>query len=111
MTEPTLSCAIRAARPDDAEAVARLSTQLGYPATPGEAAAHLATLLADPTHAVFVAEVEGAVAGWLDACAVARLESAPYAEIGGLVVDEVRRGQGIGERLVEAAAAWAAERG
>jgi GNAT superfamily N-acetyltransferase len=58
-----------------------------------------------------VAEAAGEVAGWLHAATALRLESPPYAEIGGLVVEERRRGQGIGERLVRAAIGWAGERG
>ena len=34
------------------------------------------------------------------------LESDPYAEIGGLVVDERHRGSGIGQRLLEQAETW-----
>lgn len=58
-----------------------------------------------------MAEAAGEVAGWLHATTSFRLESPPYAEIGGLVVDEHRRGQGIGERLVRAAVDWAGGRG
>jgi GNAT superfamily N-acetyltransferase len=50
-------------------------------------------------------------AGWLHVAEIRTLESEPYAEIVGLVVDASRRSSGIGAFLVQAAIAWAAERG
>lgn len=101
---------IRSATPADAAALAALSGQLGYPSTPSQIAARLAAL-AEAGDAVRVAEVDGQAAGWIHAGGRRLLESEPYAEIAGLVVDEAHRGQGIGHRLVEAALDWARERG
>lgn len=100
---------IRAATATDAAALAELCTQLGYPAQPGEAAERLAAL--GPANSVLVAEEDGAVLGWIHVCGVRFFQSPPFAEIGGLVVDEASRGRGVGKLLVQAAIRWAAEQG
>ena len=100
---------VRHAIASDAAALAALSTQLGYPAKPEEAAKRLAAL--GPGNAVLVAEEVGAVVGWIHVCGVQFFQSPPFAEVGGLVVDEASRGRGVGKLLVEAAARWAAEQG
>jgi ribosomal protein S18 acetylase RimI-like enzyme len=109
---------LRPAHEDDAAAVAALSTQLGYPAVPEETAERLRSLAGHPDHAVLVAEDDTgdtpdphAVVAWIHIRGSHFVESAPFAEIAGLVVDERHRGKKIGESLVEAAAAWARERG
>ncbi len=102
---------IREAAADDAEAIAGLSTQLGYPAGAAETAERLAAIRAHEDHAVLVAEAGGRVVGWVHVFAACRIESEPFAELGGLVVEDAERGRGIGGRLVEAAESWAAARG
>ncbi|HKV10405.1 MAG TPA: GNAT family N-acetyltransferase [Thermoanaerobaculia bacterium] len=102
----------RPARPSDAAAIAVLATQLGYPSGPEESERRLRALAERSDHAVLVAEADdGAVVAWCHVGGALPVETDPFAEILGLVVDESRRGQGIGERLVEAAADWAAGHG
>lgn len=50
---------------------------------------------------------DGQALGWVHVFVCHLMESDPYAEIGGLVVDESRRGEGIGKLLLERAEAWA----
>jgi GNAT superfamily N-acetyltransferase len=102
---------VREATLSDAAALAALSTQLGYPSTPEEMTERLRALRERAANAVLVAEEDGAVAGWLHVCTMLFLESPPFAEVAGLVVDEAHRGKGVGKLLLEAAARWAAERG
>jgi len=105
---------LRPARPDDAEAVAALAAEWGYPAATDTYADRLATLCASPVHAVFVApSVAGdhALDGWLVIEARTTLGSGAFAEIAGLVVAGRARRGGTGRRLVAAAERWAAERG
>ena len=58
---------IRPARETDAEALAPLLAQLGYPFGSAEIAPVLAELLRDPTHHVLVAEDDGEVVGFVNA--------------------------------------------
>lgn len=103
---------VRPARIDDAEAVAVLAGQLGYPTTVAEARTRLARITGDPDHAALVVEVAGpGVIGWLHVFVARRLDCDPFAEISGLVVAEGFRGRRVGETLTHAALAWAAELG
>lgn len=113
MTPPSSipSPVVRPARPEDASALAPLSTQLGYPATTAEINARLAVILADPTQVVYVAELSGQVAGWVHAASYPTLESGAAVELRGLVVHENRRGMGLGRALVLQTEQWARERG
>ncbi len=96
----------------DAETVAGLSGQLGYPSTRAQIERRFRATEGDPDSRIFLAEgVDGAVLGWLHVFGVHLLESEGQAEIGGLVVDSRVKGQGVGTALVNAAEAWARERG
>jgi GNAT superfamily N-acetyltransferase len=103
---------IRSATQDDANALARLAGQLGYPVDAAELAWRLASILADREQAVLVADTPGAgVTGWIHICPAPRLIAPPFAEIGGLIVDERHRGQGAGRALLRAAEGWAQAQG
>jgi GNAT superfamily N-acetyltransferase len=101
---------IRGARAGDAAQLAELSTQLGYPTTAAQARVRL-ILLDDPERELLVADDDGRLAGFIDVHVQRVVESEPYAEVGGLVVAEGRRGDGVGAALLAAAAGWARERG
>jgi len=90
----------------DADPLAMLSGELGYPSTSAQIASRLDALPED--HRVWVAREEGGrVVGWIHAYVARHLVLDPYVEIGGLVVGEGARGRGIGPRLIEQACAWA----
>jgi GNAT superfamily N-acetyltransferase len=101
---------IRTAGTADAEALAALSAELGYPSTAEQVRARL-VLLDDPERTLFVAQAGGLVAGFIDVHVQRVVESEPYGEVGGLVVGAAHRGSGIGRALLEAAAAWSRQRG
>jgi GNAT superfamily N-acetyltransferase len=103
---------IRAPRTDDAVALARLSTQLGYPATPEQVVPRLEGILRDPMAVLFVAErASGEVAGFIHLMRQHLIEYDPRVEVAALVVDENCRGLGIGRALMARAEEWAVERG
>jgi GNAT superfamily N-acetyltransferase len=101
---------IRDAEPRDAEAVARLLDELGYPAGAGTVETRLERL-AIVGDRVLVAEVEGEVVGLAHLQVMPTIEhDRPAAKIGALVVEKSRRRGGIGRALVEAAEAEARAR-
>ena len=101
---------VRRATPEDAVSLTALAKQLGYPVTIAEAEERLALLSRHQAHAVFVAEPDTrGVTGWIHVFSALRIGSAPFAEIGGLVVDESCRGIGIGRLLIAAAERWSRE--
>jgi GNAT superfamily N-acetyltransferase len=103
---------IRLARPADSARIAELATQLGYPSNPDEICRRLEQIQLSDESSVFVAELdEGEIAGWIGMFVFRSIVDEPRVEISGLVVDEKRRSQGIGEKLLERAEQWARERG
>lgn len=95
----------------DTRAVAMLAQQLGYDGDPAAMAQRLLALRASSEHAVWVAEQAGRVQGWVHVFRAMRVESDPFAEIGGLVVEQQMRGTGLGRLLVQACADWARAQG
>jgi ribosomal protein S18 acetylase RimI-like enzyme len=102
---------IRRALAADADAIAALATELGYPTTPEEIRERLRFLLPLPSQFVAVAEAAEGILGWVAAEERVLLESGRRAEIVGLVVGATVRRHGIGSALVRAAESWAQERG
>jgi ribosomal protein S18 acetylase RimI-like enzyme len=103
---------IRPPADSDADAIARLMGELGYPSTPERVRARLERVAGDDGYAAFVAEVDGAVAGFLGLqTGWAYEHDRPFARILTLVVDARVRRRGVGARLVELGEGWARERG
>ena len=102
---------IRVATPSDAAAIARLTAELGYPLDEGAAAQRIAELGAMEREQLLVAEADGAVVAWIHGAMRVSVTAPPTVEIVGLVVEQERRGEGIGSHLVRAIEAWAMERG
>jgi GNAT superfamily N-acetyltransferase len=96
--------AIREAARGDAQQIAALLTQLGYPSTGDQVSQRLAYWLPDPMSLVLVAEHGGRIDGCLSLHAIPYLErTGRWARIESLVVDESSRGHGTGRSLVAAA--------
>jgi len=103
---------IRRASADDAAQLAELSRQLGYPAQPEEMKQRLERVRPDEEHALFVAERQGGgVVGWVHVFLYHSIENTTHTEVGGLVVDERCRSQGVGHQLLTRAEQWAREKG
>jgi GNAT superfamily N-acetyltransferase len=93
---------IRDARPEDATAIAALLGQLGYP-TEGRAVEGRLERLRIVGDRVVVAELDGTVVGLAHLQVSPAIEyERPAAKLAALVVDESRRGHGVGRALVEA---------
>ncbi|MFL6427214.1 MAG: GNAT family N-acetyltransferase [Acidobacteriaceae bacterium] len=102
---------IRLLRPEDADAVLRLSAELGYPADRESMLRRIEQIAGEANRAVLVACLDGQVVGWIDLSLEYHLQIDPVALIGGLVVYETVRNRGIGRELCEAAEDWARGRG
>jgi len=107
MTQPL----IRPACQEDYPHLTVLCEQMGYPCAPEEVAPRLSQITQDEHHALFVAEVDGEVVGWIHVVTYPLLEMDLHAELGGLVVDEGHREQGIGRLLMHRAEEWVRGRG
>jgi GNAT superfamily N-acetyltransferase len=101
---------IRLATVEDAERVAALSTQLGYPTSPEETGRYLAHIEQEPAHVFYVAAQDGWVVGWIHVRVRALVQVGRAGEIEGLVVDEAYRGRGIGRLLMQQSEQWMRER-
>ena len=103
--------ALRPAMLADAQAFARLATQLGYPSSPSQVEERMASVLDDPKHLILAAALGGRVVGWAHAYVCCLVESDTFAELGGLVVDESHRCKGVGGKLLEMVEDWARQKG
>ena len=103
---------VRPAEAADADSIASLCGQLGYPSTSEDIRRRLAETAGDADAAVLVADSRrDGVVGWIHVRALRLITRDACAEIGGLVVDESLRGRGIGARLMAAAEEWSRHRG
>ena len=102
---------IRPALATDADAIARLTTELGYPTSVDQIHTRLTALLPRDTQFIAVAESALRVVGWVAAEERMLLELGKRVELVGLVVAASARRSGIGARLVQQAESWARGRG
>jgi len=102
---------VRRATPADADEMARLSDELGYPAQPEQMQARLALLLPQARQFIAVAASEHALYGWISVERRLLIEYGERVEIVGLVVDARVRRSGVGKALVAAAEDWARAQG
>jgi predicted N-acetyltransferase YhbS len=103
---------IRPIEPRDAAEVCVLVKQLGYDRPCDQVTTWIQSVEeCSEFQAAFVACLAAEVVGWIEISIERRLQSAPYALIGGLVVKEGLRGRRIGLRLCERAETWSWERG
>lgn len=105
------SLTIRAITVADAEVAAKLSGELGYPASAQAMKERIQNLERLPDRAVFVACLAQVVVAWIDVGIVHHLQAESYGEIGGLVVSSDSRSRGVGHQLVARAEQWVLDRG
>lgn len=109
MTDTALT--IRPATIDDADAIATLLTDEGYPAGPSDITARLGRF-ASPAARVLVAEHEGTVLGFIALHTIPRFEHDDHiVRILALVVDPGARERGVGRALMAEAERIAVELG
>jgi GNAT superfamily N-acetyltransferase len=91
--------------------VQRLSGQLGYPLSVNEIEDNITEVISNKDHIAFVVLNNEKVIAWIHAFRAIFLESKPFVEIGGLIVDENYRGKGIGKQLIKRIKEWSLEKG
>jgi predicted N-acetyltransferase YhbS len=102
---------VRDALASDAMEIARLTTELGYPADEAAIQSRLVKLRGVQDQLVLVAVSGLEVVGWMQAHASVVLESGYRVEIVGLIVSPAARRRGVGRMLVQRAEQWAIELG
>lgn len=104
------SVTLRPATVGDAERIASLLTEEGYPAGASDIADRLGRF-GDGQGTVIVADLDGEVLGFVAVARLPRFEHGDWiARIVALVVEAGVRERGLGHLLMEAAEAWADER-
>ena len=88
----------------------RLAKQLGYSLLLTQIENNIREVANEKDHAAFVALFEEKIVGWIHAFRTVFIESRPFIEIAGLVVDENYRSKGVGKKLVEKIKEWSLEK-
>jgi GNAT superfamily N-acetyltransferase len=90
----------------DAEQIQLLSAQLGYKITVEQTIAQIISIQNDENAFAILATQNDEIFGWLHGFIAIRLESLPFAEIGGLIVDKNHQKQGIAKNLIQEFVHW-----
>jgi GNAT superfamily N-acetyltransferase len=98
---------IREISEKDAESVANLSIQLGYESNIAQTLNRIRQITSNNENCAFVAVIDDVIVGWIHGFYTLRIESDPFVEIGGLIVDETYRNLKIGKQLIESVNLWA----
>lgn len=99
---------IRPARLTDADALHRLNREeMGYDYPPEHTAQRLERLLNSATDRIFVADIDGAAAGYVHAQHYELLYADPMKNIMGIAVSSAHKRRGIGAALLAAVEEWA----
>lgn len=107
-----MECTIRPAVLGDCLAITRLNREeLGYDYPQEKTFAKLQACLANPAHAIFVAERGGEVVGYLHLEEYDVLYAGHMVNVLGIAVSSACRRQGVGRALLAAGEAWARSQG
>ncbi len=97
---------IRRAEIKDSYSISELCLQFGYKTDNYQLKSRLISILPNKDNCLFVAINNEKVLGWIHAFLSLRIESSPFVEIAGFVVDEKYRNMGIGKKLLDAVYNW-----
>ena len=103
---------IRKVRVEDAKFISELSLELCHVMTENEAKERLAKIIKRRDQVIFVAEHVGErVLGYAYVVLIYELLNGNQARLEGLIVDDVARGMGLGQKLMKSVEAWAKKKG
>ena len=106
-----MSIVMRAMTPNDIPATRMLLSQLGYELNTNEVERRYYAVRERGDHAVFVAEGDGQIIGFLHLYERPAFDKPPEVIVQAIVVDQRLRGTGIGKTIMNMAEHWALERG
>lgn len=95
----------------DGAAVTSLSQDLGYEVTRAQVYERIGSFDNDPLAVAYVALIDGAVVGWIQAHDRRLIQYPRVLEIGGIAVSAKHREKGIGRKLIEEVVNWGRVRG
>jgi GNAT superfamily N-acetyltransferase len=103
---------VRPATAADSVRISVLCAQLGYPASSDQVAQRIKTIQDQDDHILLVAQgPDSVLLGWVHIFLRPLVVTELEAELGGLIVDERYRGQGIGKHLIRHAEEWSSQKG
>jgi GNAT superfamily N-acetyltransferase len=103
---------VRPATAADSAQISVLCAQLGYPASSEQVAQRIDAIQHQDDHALLVAQgPDRDLLGWIHIFLRPLVVTELEAELGGLIVDERYREQGIGKHLIRHAEAWSTRKG
>jgi GNAT superfamily N-acetyltransferase len=108
---PHMSLTTRLIRANDLAALQPLILQLGYELTPAETERRFRAVMSAADHAIFVAELDARIVGFLHIYARPALDKPHEVVVQALVVDASVRQSGVGKSLMATAESWASEKG
>ena len=106
-----MSIVIRAMAPTDISAARLLLAQLGYELDTNEVERRYNAVIERGEHAVFVAEENGRIIGFLHLYERPAFDKPPEVIVQAIVIDQSLRRTGIGKTIMSMAERWALERG
>ena len=101
---------IRLAELGDTQAIADLSAQWGYQSTKEKMSRCLHDIGNNSDHVIYVLLNDDQIIGWIHGIYSLRMETDPFVEIGGLIVDKDFRRHGLGKLLVDKINEWSLSR-
>lgn len=105
-----MNVSIRTATTDDSEVIANLSSQLGYTIFVEDTKLNIELVNKSTNDILYVTVLNNHVVGWMRVFYSFRIESKPFCEIAGVVVDESSRGIGVGKMLIDKAIEWSLQK-
>jgi GNAT superfamily N-acetyltransferase len=111
MMDSKHSITVRFAQRNDAERIAVLCHELGYPNSHEEVEQRIQQILKNNQHVVYVALLKsGDVIGWIHGHLCELVITSPQVMILGLIIARNYRGRGIGRRLMQQIEQWSLDK-
>jgi len=85
----------------DSSSIAELNQELGYQIDQCLIESQIISIRSENNHYGYVAIIDNQIVGYIHGFVSIRLTTSPFAEIGGLIVNEDFRNRGIGRKLVD----------